>query len=76
MIDTCSDLRNETVQRPRVRVGLCDGCGATMQRELREESSATQWGNVWLCDDCLRATPPEEIERSRNEIALRGVPLS
>ena len=76
MIDTCTDVWNDSAQRSAVRSGYCDGCGAAMPRALQEPSSAARWGKVWLCDDCMRTTPPEEIEHLRDAIALCGVPMS
>jgi hypothetical protein len=60
-----------------VPVRHCDACGAAavpVGAEAKELPA--RWGDVWFCDDCLRALPAAEMEGRTREIALRGVPLS
>lgn len=67
----------DTHAGPPAPVRHCEACGAAAVRVGAEAKAVpARWGEVWLCDNCLRTLPATQIERRTREIALRGVPLS
>jgi hypothetical protein len=54
-------------------VRQCDACGEVGHLGI---DAVSQGMDIWLCAECARVLPAEEIERLTSEIALRGVPWS
>ena len=76
MVETHACALSESARDHRLHTRFCDGCGTAMLRDERAASWLVRWGDVVFCDDCARAASTEEIERTRSQIALRGVPMS
>jgi hypothetical protein len=56
--------------RPRAIQLGCDVCGALVRKDTVSMRGA------YLCADCLRLLPTNEIDRVSQTVAMRGVPMS
>jgi hypothetical protein len=71
-----SDMVIDVLKVESTRARHCEACGALVHVHLDMKAPLARWGEVWFCDQCLRALAADKVAHIARETALRGVPLS